>query len=119
TTRLLVLPSPTLPSSHSVSPAEQAQQKVVLPVEPGVAEGQASILSQGTNTRKGIFVRIFGMDGLASGKADGLRCFGNGHMLGSATAQVHLNASVLLVVEGEMGKVLHGEIRPEFTVHPV
>jgi hypothetical protein len=59
------------------------------------------------------------MNGLASGKSNGLRRFGNGHVLRPATAQVHLDASVPLVVQGEMGKGRYVKIGPEFAVHPV
>src|SRR5262245_62673245 len=57
------------------------------------------------------------MNGLASGEINSLRRFGDSHVLRPATAQVHLDASVLLVVEGEMGKGRYVKIGPEFTVH--
>src|SRR5207244_5645421 len=99
------LPSGRGNSQPSVlSPTEQAQDKVVLSVEPGAAEGQTSVSPQGADILGGVLVRIFRMNGLASGKSNGLRRFGESGVLRPATTQVHLDASVLLVVEGEMGK---------------
>src|SRR5262245_66431306 len=77
-------------------PTEQAQDKVVLAVEPGAAEGQTGVLSQGADILDGVFIRIFGMNGLASDKINGLRRFGYSHVLRPATAQMHLDASALL-----------------------
>src|SRR5262249_16905467 len=79
-------------------PTEQTQDKVVLAVEPGAAEGQTGVSPQGVDILNGVFVRIFGMNGLVSGKRNGLRRFGDGHVLRPATAQVHLDASVLLII---------------------
>src|SRR5215831_20269576 len=75
--------------------------------------------SQGVEIFKGVFIRIFGMDGLASGKINGLRRFGDGHVLRPATAQVHLDASVFLIIQDEMGKGRYVKIGAEFTVHAV
>ena len=57
------------------------------------------------------------MNGLASGKSNGLRRFGESGVLRPATTQVHLDASVLLVVVGEMGKGRDVKIGPEVAVH--
>jgi hypothetical protein len=98
---------------------EQAQDKVVLSVEPGTAEGQTGVSPQGTDILNGVLVRIFGMNGLTSGEINRLSRFGDSHVLRPATAQVHLDASVLLVVEGKVDKGRYVKIGPEFAVHPV
>ena len=91
----------------------------MLSVEPGAAEGQAGVSPQGMDILDGVLVRIFGMNGLASGERKGLGRFGDSHMLRPATAQVHLDASVLLVVEGEMGEGRYVKVGSEFAVHAV
>jgi len=59
------------------------------------------------------------MNGLASGKINGLRRFGDSHVLRPETAQVHLDTSVRLIIQGEMDKGRDVKIGPEFAVHPV
>ena len=83
------------------------------------SEGQTGVLSQGADILDGVFVRTFGMNGLTSSKSDRLGRFGDSHVLRPTTAQVHLDASVLLVVEGDMDKGGYVKIRAEFTVHAV
>src|SRR5438093_1503022 len=56
--------------------AEQTQDKVVLSVKPGAAEGQTGTFPQGTDILKGVFVRIFGVNCFVRGKINGLRCSG-------------------------------------------
>jgi len=91
----------------------------MLSVEPGAAEGQTGVSPQSTDVLNGVLIRIFGMNGFASGEINRLSRFGDSHVLRPATAQVHLDASVLLVVEGKMDKGRHMKIGPEFAVHPV
>src|SRR5215467_14292343 len=74
---------------------------------------------QGVEILNGVFIRIFGMDGLASGKVNSLRRFGDGHVLRPATAQVHLDTSVFLVIQGEMGKGWYVKIGAQLAVYTV
>ena len=91
----------------------------MLSIKPGVAEGQTSTFSQRTDVLKRVFIRIFGVQRFVSGKINGLRGFRDGHVLRPAAAQMHLDASLLLIIQGPMGKGRHMKIGPEFAVHTV
>src|SRR5215468_11457554 len=84
------------------------------PVAPYLEWRPACALRQRLKAFDGIFVTVFGMDGLAEPEIDGLAV--DAHFLPFQAGQMHLNAAAFAVVAGmmlERGKI---EIAAEFAI---